>query len=215
MRYCQRQHFWRQGGPGITTTTGGVSTALRGRASTRLKLLEAVDELQAERGWTACTLQAITRRAGLTTGAVYSTFGSRGALLAAAMVRRSEGFAGLPAGEHDLVEAVAAYARLYWVTTEHAAGVELFTMQLDLIRLAHDDEALAEALREGYDMLLHRLVKDLEALGREAAEPSPVEVARRLVGVLQGLTIQKLAFGAAPSEESFVEAALAVVGLRR
>lgn len=197
------------------TVTRENSTSIRGRSSTREQLLTAVDELQAERGWVACTLQAIVRRAGLTTGAVYSTFGSRGALLGAAMVRRSEGYAGLSPDEHGLVEAVTAYACLYWDSTEDPAGVDLFAAQLDLIRLAHEDAALAEALREGYQKLLGRLVTDLETRGLDVAVTSSVEVARRLVGVLQGLTIQKLAFGAATTQACFVAAALSVVGLQR
>src|SRR3954454_8137869 len=82
----------------------------RGRADTRERLLAAVGELRADRGWPACSLQAVPRRAGLTTGAVYSTFGSRGALLAAWMVRRVERF-DLPADEPELAGAVTAFAR--------------------------------------------------------------------------------------------------------
>src|SRR3982751_1595737 len=94
-----------------------AAARLRGRTSTRERLLQAVDELHAERGWTACSLQAVARRAGLTTGAVYSTFGSRGALLAAWMVRRVED-QGLPEDEPDLRRAVEAFARGYYHSTQ-------------------------------------------------------------------------------------------------
>ncbi len=198
------------------TTTAQPGALLRGRATTRERLLAAVDALQAERGWSGCTLQEVARRAGLTTGAVYSTFGSRGALLAAALLRRSEGFAGLPPEERDLVAAVAAYARGYWTATREAAGVELFTTQLELIRLAHDDAPLAAALREGFDRMLGQLVDDLERRGLTApAGASTTEAAQRLVGVLQGLSIQRVALGVDASQDAFVDASLSVLGLRR
>jgi AcrR family transcriptional regulator len=183
----------------------------RGRAETRERLLEAVGELRAERGWAACSLQAVARRAGLTTGAVYSTFGSRGALLAAWMVRRVENY-GLPADEPDLKRAVAAFARGYYASGQDPEGLELVTMQLDLVRLAGTDEPLAEALREGFEQLLDELIAGLDTRGLEVAGLTTAQVAQRLVGVLQGLLIQKIGFSAAVTEDDFVDAALATTG---
>ncbi|MDX6217987.1 MAG: hypothetical protein QOG99_3571 [Frankiales bacterium] len=183
----------------------------RGRVETRERLLEAVGELRAERGWAACSLQAVARRAGLTTGAVYSTFGSRGALLAAWMVRRVENY-GLPADEPDLRRAVAAFARGYYASGQDAEGLELVTMQLDLVRLAGTDEPLAEALREGFEQLLDELVAGLDNRGLDVAGLTTAQVAHRLVGVLQGLLIQKIGFSAAVTEDDFVDAALATTG---
>jgi AcrR family transcriptional regulator len=183
----------------------------RGRPDTRERLLQAVGELREERGWAACSLQAVARRAGLTTGAVYSTFGSRGALLAAWMVRRVESY-GLPADEPDLVRAVAAFARGYYASAQDAEGIELVTMQLDLVRLAGTDEPLAEALREGFQQLLHELVVGLDGRGVQTEGITTVQLARRLVGVLQGLLIQKIGFAAPVTEQDFIDAALDVIG---
>lgn len=183
---------------------------VRGRADTRERLLDAVSELRAERGWSACTLQAVVRCAGLTTGAVYSTFGSRGALLAAWMVRRVEPF-GLPVDEPDLARAVAAFARGYWEQTQNPEGIELVTMQLDLVRLAATDVPLAEALREGYDQLLSGLVAGLDARSVSVPGLTTAQVARRMVGVLQGLLIQRIGFSAEVTEQDFVGAAVSAV----
>jgi AcrR family transcriptional regulator len=183
----------------------------RGRADTRERLLRAVGELRDERGWAACTLQAVARRAGLTTGAVYSTFGSRGALLAAWMVHRVETF-GLPPDEADLTEAVSHFARNYYRQTQTADGIALVTMQLDLVRLAATDPALADALHEGFDQLLHELVTGLEARGASVPGLSTARLARRLLGVLQGLLIQAIGFSAPVTEQEFVDAAVAVIG---
>src|SRR3954471_22186738 len=142
---------------GVAVPEPSIAARPRGRADTRERLLVAVGELRAERGWTACTLQAVARRAGLTTGAVYSTYGSRGALLAASMVRRGEN-EGLPPDERDLVPAVTAFARSFYAWSQTADGIALVTTQRDLVRLAATDPTLAEALSEGFDQLLGRLI---------------------------------------------------------
>ena len=190
-----------------------TAARLRGRPGTRERLLEAVGELRAERGWAACSLQAVARRAGLTTGAVYSTFGSRGALLAAWMVHRVERH-GLPDDEPDLAGAVAAFARDHYASTQDPEGLELITMQLDLVRLAATDPPLAEALHEGYEQLMEGLVAGLGARGAHVDGLTTLDLARRLVAVMSGLVIQTVGFSAALTEQDFVDAALAVLGQR-
>jgi AcrR family transcriptional regulator len=182
----------------------------RGRPGTRDALLDAVDELVAERGWAACSLQAVTRRAGLTTGAVYSTFGSRGALLAAAVERRSAE-AGLPTDEPDLERAVTAMARSHWRACQTQEGVNLVHAQLELLRLGFSDPGVAESLQDTYSRMTTTLADDLERLASGRLAGPALEVAQRLTGVLQGLTIQSIALGSDIPEHVFVEAALAAV----
>ena len=186
----------------------------RGRASTREALLDAVDDLLVERGWAACSLQAVSRRAGLTTGAVYSTFGSRGALIAAAMTRRTADVGRLPANEPDLTRAVAAYARTFWRMGRGADGANLLTAQLDLLRLGTTDPSLKEAMADAYTRLLDGLIGDIETRATGQALPAPAAVlAQRMIAVLQGLTLQRFALGAEIAERVFVDAALAAIGL--
>ncbi len=188
--------------------------AARGRQSTREALLDAVDELLMERGWAGCSLQALARRAGLTTGAVYSTFGSRGALIAAAMMRRTDGVSGLPADEPDLARAVSAYARTFHALGTGAAGANLLTAQLDLLRLSTTDPALAAAMKEAYAGLLAGLVVGIETRAGRRRLPAPADVlAQRMVAVLQGLTLQTFALGQDFGEQVFVDAALSAIGL--
>lgn len=184
---------------------------VRGRPQTREALLNAVDELVAERGWRACSLQAVARRSGLTTGAVYSTFGSRGALLAAALVRRSAEQARLPRDGRSGRDAVASFARDYHRAVQSEQGRNLVLAQLDLVSLARTDPVVAEALTSAHEALLAGLVDDLEhllALDRAAA----ARTGQRLLAVLQGLTLQQVAFGSSVRERDAVEAALLVLG---
>jgi AcrR family transcriptional regulator len=183
----------------------------RGRPGTRDALLDAVDGLLAERGWSACSLQAVARRAGLTTGAIYSTFGSRGALLAASMMRRT-GSAGLPVDEPDLARAVAHFARSYHAASQDPGGVNLFIAQIDLLRLGATDDGVAAALADTFRLQLDALTTDVAA--RRGGSPSSSrEVTQRLLAVLQGLMLQQVGFGADLGERAFVDAALDAVGL--
>src|SRR5438045_2832942 len=59
----------------------GVALSGRGREETRRRLLDAAAEHLARVGYESASLAAIARSAGLTTGAVYSTFGSKRELL--------------------------------------------------------------------------------------------------------------------------------------
>lgn len=190
-----------------------ISRAERGRPGTREALLDAVDALMAERGWAACSLQEIARRAGLTTGAVYSAFGSRGALLAAAMLRRVSAVAQLPADEPDLARAVAAYARTYYAMGSGTAGARLVTAQLDLLRLSATDSALESALRQAYTEVLEGMAAELQERGGAKLPAPPLELAHRMVAVLQGLTLQQIALSKSLGERAFVDAALTAVGL--
>ena len=187
-----------------------AARAERGRQGTRDALLDAVDELVAERGWSACSLQAVTRRAGLTTGAVYSAFGSRGALLAASVERRSAD-AGMPEDEPDLERAVTAVARSYWRAGQTQEGVNLVLAQLDLLRLGFTDASVAESLHDTYTRMHAQLADDIEHRAQGALPAPALEVSQRLMGVLQGLMLQSIAFGGQIPERVFIEAALAAI----
>lgn len=184
--------------------------AERGRPGTRDALLDAVDAIVAERGYAACSLQAVARRAGLTTGAVYSTFGSRGALLAAANERRSAD-AGLPADEPDLGKAVSALARNYFEVGQNPERFNLVLAQLDLVRLGFTDPGVAESLHDTYARMHATLAEDLELRAGGTLPGPALEVSQRLIAVLQGLMLQSIAFGGDLPERVFVEAALGAI----
>jgi AcrR family transcriptional regulator len=59
-------------------------------ASTRSRLLEATYELLLEHGYHGTTVQAVARRAGLTTGAIYGKFENKQQLAAAAVLERAQ-----------------------------------------------------------------------------------------------------------------------------
>ena len=87
------------------------------RARTRARLTQAAEDVFAERGFHAATLDAIAARAGMTKGAVYGNFRNKEALLLATYRRAAVGVRphfvmGAPLAEQmrTLGEAVVAFA---------------------------------------------------------------------------------------------------------
>lgn len=184
-----------------------------GRPGTREALLDAVDALSAEQGWGSCSLKAVATRAGLTTGAVYSTFGSRGALLVEAMVRRTPTLATLSPDALDLATAVSSYAREYFTLATGEEGEALVLGQLELLQVSARDRNLMESMRHSYNHYIETLARDLESRAPDGLPASAREIAHRLLATLQGLTLQRCTFGPTVDEEMFVGAALNAVGL--
>lgn len=66
-----------------------AAVAPHGETSTRQRLLDAAAEVFAEKGYERAGVQEIARRAGLTTGAIYSRFSGKAQLLAEAIDGRT------------------------------------------------------------------------------------------------------------------------------
>lgn len=184
-----------------------------GRPGTRDALLDAVDQIVDEQGWATCSLQAVARRAGLTTGAIYSTFGSRGALLVAATLRRSPSITTLPEQLTDMGSAVTWFAQQFFALGDGHDGMNLVRAQLELFHAGSRDPSLMESAREPYRRILGGLASELQARAPKGLPAPAMELAHRLVAVLQGLTLQRLTMGDTISEQMFVAAALNAVGL--
>jgi len=77
-------------------------------------MLDAAEQLAAEGGVTAVTIRAVSERAGISNGAIYHAFGSRGGLVGRAWVRAARRFLALQReavdAEDDPVRAVVAAA---------------------------------------------------------------------------------------------------------
>lgn len=71
---------------GVDDAAGDEGAAFGADVSTRDRLLVAAYELLIANGYQATTLQAVARRAGLTTGAIYAHFGGKQELMAHAVL---------------------------------------------------------------------------------------------------------------------------------
>lgn len=75
---------------------------------TRRRVLDAAAETFSERGWEGTSIAAVAQRAGVSEETVYARFGSKRALLGAAVERAVRGDDSRPVPEQDAPRAVAA-----------------------------------------------------------------------------------------------------------
>ncbi|MER7000906.1 TetR/AcrR family transcriptional regulator [Streptomyces sp. NPDC000410] len=115
----------------------------------RRALLDAAFQVVSRDGYRA-KLDEIAERAGLTTGAVYSLFGSKGGLVAALVTDHlrphyEEIERAMPA-EMDLLEAVEAFARYYRRSSDAPDALSALSLQITLLDMALHDSELGSQL---------------------------------------------------------------------
>ena len=128
-------------------------------------MLDAAEELAVEGGVKAVTIRAVSERAGISNGAIYHAFGSRGGLVGRAWVRAARRFLTLQRqsvdAEDDPVRAVVVAADAPAVFSEQypsSARLVLGTSREDLIGEAPADvQAELRALDTDLRDLLIRL----------------------------------------------------------
>jgi AcrR family transcriptional regulator len=93
---------------------GNVTAVPRPQVYDRDAMLDAAEELAADGGVKAVTIRAVAERAGISNGAIYHAFGSRGGLVGRAWVRAGRRFLALQKqsvdAEADPIRAVVAAA---------------------------------------------------------------------------------------------------------
>ena len=138
---------------------------------TATRLVQAATEVFAEKGYDKAGVAEIARRAGLTTGAIYSRYSGKAELLAEAIrASTSDEFDRL-FNQHrfqgratDLLETVGSHL----ITREATPGQAIL---LEAFVAARRDPDVADVLREHLATVIHRVV-DSVAAGDRAAVPT-------------------------------------------
>ncbi|MFE6306329.1 TetR/AcrR family transcriptional regulator [Nocardiopsis sp. NPDC057823] len=183
----------------------------------RRALLEAAREVLARDGHRA-RLEEIADRAGLTTGAVYSLFGSKDGLVTALVAEHLRGDyeeAEREVGaDLDLVGAVGAFARLYRRGCRGPRARSDLALQAALMDMALRDEALRSRLADSIAAQEERLAA-LFAGRDHGGAPVGADRARRLATALRALLVgmgQGVVLGLTRADERFfADAARALV----
>jgi AcrR family transcriptional regulator len=185
--------------------TWPLRTATRER--NREALLTAAAELLADKGYAASSLGAIARRAGLSTGAVYSIFGSKAELFLELLQGRSR----LPPLEGDqaadsfgaLLESFGARWAAAVSTPDARQSLELaYELQLAVLREPSVLSRVAQLQREETAVLAVELAA-AAARYRESLPMSAEQLASTVIAALQGLAEQALLLGAVPDAKVF------------
>jgi AcrR family transcriptional regulator len=188
----------------------------RGGEETRRRLLECAVEVFADRGYHAATLSEIAARAGLTTGAVYSTFGSKKALLVAACTEGAAdaedvALAGAPSLREGLEQLVRERARIGL----SPATLRLIKLQVEVLKLGLREPELLTAMsatgRQQLEVFTHLL--DELAARDGVTLPMPVsDLAILLSAMLNGLGLILLVDPTFAPESLFLRGLHALMG---
>lgn len=169
----------------------------------REALLEAVVHVVAEKGLRGLTYRAVAERAGVNNTLIAHHFGSRDALLVAAVEWATErsvqlsDLSGSLALDDDFAQALVDLVR---------SEPDLQVFQYEMILESRRRPELRPAVVRLYDTYIHSLESSLEAQGYAA----PSSLARAVFGALDGLVIQELAM--ADPESGVVREAIVRLG---
>ena len=184
-----------------STTQWPVRRAARERS--RTALLEAAAELGLTGGYAGTSLEAVAARAGVTTGAIYSIFGSKLALFEQVVAERYDDVRFtevVPPGTpmRDGLRAFGiAWARRYSNDEAKAA----FGIALEILLLIRADPALSRKMVEDTVPARQALADDLELRARQAGESAPLpflDLAIALHSCMTGLMAERLHTGSPP-----------------
>lgn len=180
------------------------------RARNRSALLAAAAELVEQHGYAGTSVGAIAEQAGLSTGAVYSIFGSKVELFLELLLQdwHVPTADEMPRGASDVPTFLDAYAR-HWVAGLRAGdAVRAFELEMELYLAALRDPRVMAKTRTIASASLDQLADELSRLSHGgAALPMPAtELARSVVALLQGLSQMAVAAGEEPDAELFARA---------
>lgn len=180
------------------------------KAATRTKLLKAAAAVVARQGAMAASLDAIAEKAGLTKGAIYSSFDSKAALLEALseMAGPTVDSADVFDGSRSLADNLAAVGEL---AAREVASVSsrAWNLGLELMHHAIRDPALrrryAAEQRRGRAEAAEMYARWIEETGAEPSlEPEELHVVINALGI--GLAQQRAIDPSAVPDELFAKA---------
>lgn len=164
------------------------------RQRNREALLAAAAELVAERGYGGTSLDAVAQRAGLTTGAIYSIFGSKVGLFSELLHPAWDlpSLADLDTGRRDLGGLLDAYGRAWARTLQSPDAGPAMELALELQLATLRDPAALARERDAFGEGRARLARELTgaASARGVALPArAADLATSLIAAMQGLAL--------------------------
>ena len=198
-----------------------ASTRSEKKERTRRQLLQAAAALAAEKGFANVSVAEIAGRAGLSTGAIYSNFRSKEALLLELVEWRVAELMGNPTAypppddpdqpAADYLVDVAVQAGRFADTPESR---QLMVLQVELFLLAVRDPAILADMAAQERVLTAELARIVDKVGRiSAPRPTPdsQQLAEVLFACIQGMQQHRLMVPDMVSDELFAWAVRALL----
>jgi AcrR family transcriptional regulator len=193
------------------------------RRRNRAALLAAAITEMARRGYQAARLEDIAASAGLTTGAIYSIFGSKRKLMDAAVQLVSADLeadlAPMRAPELSLDDTLRGYARTVFTVVTRPQGRERYAVELEAVIIALRGDTEAGPVGDAIPAVIDRLTRILTdrttphlPSGRTTAADAS-RIATALAAVLRGLTQQAVLMPGSVDQDYAADAAAALAGL--
>jgi AcrR family transcriptional regulator len=184
------------------------------RSRTKAALIEAFWNVVDEGGFSAATLEAVARRAGMSRGAIYSNFASRGDLLLTAAAARGLKIDRDFGGPGPLVEQLRRFAEGLILTLPNAPGTQRWHAEL-LLHIA-TEPALKAHVAAGFAAMFETMARQLETQHREELTISAGGLALAIQSLTMGLVYQAILSPEAVTDSAVIEsyAALAKGAVR-
>lgn len=192
-------------------------TRAEAKERNRRALLDAAYEVVSRDGYRA-RLDEIAERAGLTTGAVYSLFGSKNGLVVALVADHLRPYyeeieQTVPGGA-DLLGAVDAFARHYRRSCDAPGARSVLSLQITLLDMAVHDPDLGDRLATSVRSQEQQLIAHFTGRSH-GGDVVTAHQAQRLTTALRALFVglgQGVVLGLAPDadEQYFADAAVAL-----
>ncbi len=166
------------------------------REERRRQILKAAVSCFARRGFHQTTVEEICKAAGLSPGAVYRYFPSKGEIIRAVAEeskKRNLELLRSALSEGPVGEVALSLLRRYFQMFQEGSP-EVAIVDMELLAEASRDQPLAASVAEMLGQLLQvaaSLVEEAQRRGRLRADVEPLAVAQVLVACFQGLGIQK------------------------
>jgi AcrR family transcriptional regulator len=159
-------------------------------------MLDAAEELAVEGGVKAVTIRAVSERAGISNGAIYHAFGSRGGLVGRAWVRAARRFLALQRqavdAEDDPIRAVVAAADAPAVFSEQYAASARLWLAIPREELIGEAPAEVQAELRALDTDLRNMLIRLSIAVWDRKDAESVGVIEDcVVGLPTGLLLRR------------------------
>lgn len=172
------------------------------RERNRAALMRAAAELMSEVGYANASVAQIARRAGLSTGAVYSGFGSKAGLFLA-LAQTQWGVPQLhDSGRGALADVVESYGRAWARALKRPGTRQAMLLALEFYVVNERDDDTPDVTTDLFRATREQLAEALRAAAdaRDERLRSPDELATGLIALLQGLS-QAFLLGGQPVNE--------------
>jgi len=189
----------------VTQTQWPVRTAARRRS--RAALLAATEEIALKNGYAGTSLEAVAAAAGVTTGAIYSIFGSKRDLFLETFLAQfpEPRLADVVEPGTPMAEGLRAFGMAWAERYDDPRANAVYGIGLELMVSVRSEPDVVSRMLDQYKPQRQLLADDLALRGKQAKEELPLpalDLAVALHACLSGLTGERINTGQ-PSNDVF------------